>query len=66
MQCKSFRVELKMANSKWTYNEAKIGHLFWMGGGGGEWPAAHNSKTIYDIKIKFGRIIGNHKLINLA
>ena len=35
-------------------------------GGGGEWPAAHNSKTIYDIKIKFGRIIGNHKLINLA
>ena len=29
-------------------------------------PAAHNSKTIYDIEMKFGRVVKNHKLINLV
>ena len=34
--------------------------------GKGEVPAVHNSKTIYGIEIKFGRVAENHKLINLA
>ena len=36
-----------------------------LGGGGGGVPAAHNSKTIHDIGMKFGRVVENHKLINL-
>ena len=28
-------------------------------------PAAHNSKSIHGIEIKFGRVVENHKLINL-
>ena len=36
------------------------------GGGGGEVPAAHNSKTVNGIEIKLGRIVENHKLINLV
>ena len=28
-------------------------------------PAAHNSKTIDGIEIKFGRVVENYKLINL-
>ena len=39
------------------------------GGGGGRGqkvPAAHNAKTIHDIKMKFGRVVENHKLINLV
>ena len=28
-------------------------------------PAAHNSKTIHGIEMKFGRVVENHKLINL-
>ena len=38
------------------------------GGGAGGWkvPAAHNSKTIPGIEIKFGRVVENHKLINLV
>ena len=41
-----------------------------LGGGGGEgggarrMPAAHNSKTIHGIKMKLGRVVENHKLIN--
>ena len=27
-------------------------------------PAAHNSKTIHGIEMKFGRVVENHKLIN--
>ena len=45
--------------------------LFWgacaLGlGEGGEVPAAHNSKTIHGIEMKFGRVVENHKLINLV
>ena len=29
-------------------------------------PAAHNSKTIHGIEMKFGRVVENHKLINSA
>ena len=29
-------------------------------------PAAHNSKTLNGIGTKFGRIVENHKLINLV
>ena len=29
-------------------------------------PAAHNSKTIHGIKMKFNRVVENHKLINLV
>ena len=45
---------------------------FWVlgpGGGGkegGEVPAAHNSKTIHGIEMKFARVVGNHKLIRLV
>ena len=37
-------------------------------GGGGERkvPAAHNSKTIRGIEMKFGRVVENYKLINLV
>ena len=28
--------------------------------------AAHNSKTIYGFEMKFGRVVENHKLINLV
>ena len=35
-------------------------------GGGGGVPAAHNFKTIHGIAIKFGRVVENHKLINLV
>ena len=34
------------------------------GGGGAEVPAAHNSKTVHGIEMKFGRIVENHKFIN--
>ena len=39
------------------------------GGGGGGWDrkclqAAYNSKTIHGIEMKFGRVVGNHKLID--
>ena len=43
--------------------------LFWMPGPGGEGrnvPAAHNSKTVHGIGIKFGRVVENRKLINLV
>ena len=29
-------------------------------------PAAHNSKTIDGIEMKFGGVVENHKLINLV
>ena len=29
-------------------------------------PVAHNSKTIHGIEMRFGRIVENHKLINLV
>ena len=29
-------------------------------------PAAHNSKTINDNRMKFGGVVENHKLINLV
>ena len=37
--------------------------------GGGGWDrkclqAAYNSKTIHGIEMKFGRVVGNHKLID--
>ena len=35
------------------------------GRGGRKVPAAHNSKSIHGIEIKFGRVVENHKLINL-
>ena len=37
----------------------------WGGGGGGEVPTAHNSKTINN-GMKFGEVVENHKLINLV
>ena len=37
----------------------------WARGGRGV-PAAHNSKTIHGIEIKFGMVIENHKLIKLV
>ena len=36
------------------------------GRGGRKVPAAHNSKTIHGIEMKFGRVIENHKLIHLV
>ena len=35
-------------------------------GGGGGVPAAHSSKTIHGIEMKFGKAVENHKLINLV
>ena len=29
-------------------------------------PAAHNSKTIHGMEVKFGRVVESHKLINLV
>ena len=29
-------------------------------------PAAYNSKTIHGIAMKFGRVVENHKAINLV
>ena len=29
-------------------------------------PAAHNSKAIFGIEMKFGRVVENHQLINLV
>ena len=29
-------------------------------------PAAHNTETIHGIEVKFGRVVENHKLINLV
>ena len=29
-------------------------------------PAAHNSKTIHGIEMKFGNLVENHELINLV
>ena len=45
--------------------------FFWVpgpgaGDGGRKVPADHNSKTIHGIKMKFGRAVENHKLINLV
>ena len=36
------------------------------GGGGRKVPAAHNSKPIHGIELKFGRVVENHKLVNLV
>ena len=35
-------------------------------GGGGEVPAAYNSKTINDNKVKLGGVVKDHELINLV
>ena len=35
-------------------------------GGGRKVPAAHNSKTINENGMKFGRVVENHKVINLV
>ena len=35
-------------------------------GRGRKVPAAHNSKSIHGIEIKFVRVVENHKLINLV
>ena len=35
-------------------------------GGGRKVPAAHSSKAIHGIEVKFGRIVENQKLINLV
>ena len=41
--------------------------FFWVPGpGGGEVPASRFSKTIHGIRMKFGRVVENHKLINLV
>ena len=29
-------------------------------------PVVHNSKTVHGIEMKFGRVVENHKLINLV
>ena len=34
--------------------------------GAGKVPAVHNFKTIYGIEMKFGRVVENHKLVNLV
>ena len=36
------------------------------GGGGRKVPAAHNSKTFNDNRMKFGGVVENYKLINLV
>ena len=36
------------------------------GGGGREDPRPNNSKTIHSIELKFGRVVENHRLINLV
>ena len=38
----------------------------WARGGEAKVPAAHNSKTIQGIEMKFGRVAENHKLINIG
>ena len=38
----------------------------WGGGGERKVPAAHNSKTVRGIEMKFVRVVENHKLINLV
>ena len=38
----------------------------WARGEGRKVPVAHNSKTIHGIEMKFGRLVENHKLINLV
>ena len=38
----------------------------WARGGGRKVPAAHKSETIHGIEMKFGRVVENHKLINLV
>ena len=46
--------------------------IFWVPGPGAgrrrgrrKVPADHNSKTIHGIEMKFGKVVENHKLINL-
>ena len=39
---------------------------FWAGGGRRKVPAAHNSKTVHGIEMKFGTVVENHKLIKLV
>ena len=34
------------------------------GGGGAECAADYNSKTIYGVEMKFGKVVENQKLIN--
>ena len=36
------------------------------GGGGREDPRPNNSKAIHSIELKFGRVVENHRLINLV
>ena len=36
------------------------------GGEGRKVPAAHNSKTIHGVGMKFDRVVENHKIINLV
>ena len=53
-----------------SFNLSVLG-FFWclgLGGGGGgrKVPAAHKSKTIHGIEMKFARVVENHKLINLV
>ena len=36
------------------------------GGGGRKVLAAHNTETIHGIEVKIGRVVENHKLINLV
>ena len=60
-------VEFEMLRS---FNLSVLG-FFWclgLGGGGGgrKVPAAHKSKTIHGIEMKFARVVENHKLINLV
>ena len=42
----------------WTRGERKGG------GGGAECAADYNSKTIYGVEMKFGKVVENQKLIN--
>ena len=44
----------------WKKNSPGTGLRGW----GLKVPAAHNTKTIHGIKMKFGRVVDNHKLIN--
>ena len=63
------RISQKNAETHITLALAGPG-FFWVPGPGGRGkggvPAAHNSKTIHGVEMKFGRVVENHKLINLV
>ena len=53
-------------NPSWSVFFLRVARLGRRGGGWGEGvPAANNSKAISDKETKIGRIVENHRLINL-